>query len=73
MTATSARLAEVGFDQPYGVPLSLKRQVSAGRGVEHFLEGDLRVDGDTLIVDTRMYDSRNARLVDPPMAPAWER
>jgi tetratricopeptide (TPR) repeat protein/TolB-like protein len=57
------RLAEAGFDLPYDVPLSLKRQLTEARGVEHFLEGELDRDGDTLVATTRLYETRNAREV----------
>ena len=57
-------LTEAGFDLPYGVPLALKRQLSEGRGVGHFLAGELSArDGDTLVVSTRLYETRNAREV----------
>ena len=57
-------LTEAGFELPYGVPLALKRQLAEARGVGHFLEGDL-LDrtGDTLVVRTRLYQTRNAREV----------
>ncbi len=57
-------LAEAGFELPYGVPLALKRQLAEARGVGHFLEGELLdQDGDTLVVRTRLYETRNAREV----------
>ena len=57
-------LAEAGFELPYGVPLALKRELAEVRGVRHFLEGDL-LDraGDTLVVRTRLYETRNAHEV----------
>jgi tetratricopeptide (TPR) repeat protein len=58
------RLNEAGFALPYGVPLALKRQLAEARGVGHFLEGELlEGDGDTLVVRTRLYETRNAREV----------
>lgn len=57
-------LGEAGFDVPYDVPLALKRQLSQARGVGHFLAGELSGrDGDTLVVSTRLYETRNAREV----------
>jgi tetratricopeptide (TPR) repeat protein/TolB-like protein len=57
-------LTEAGFDVPYDVPLALKRQLSGARGVGHFLTGELSErDGDTLVVATRLYETRNAREV----------
>ena len=57
-------LREAGFELPYDVPLALKRQLAEGRGVGHFVEGELlERDGDTLVVRTRMYETRNARQV----------
>ena len=57
------RLAEAGFELPYDVPLSLKRRLTEVAGVEHFLEGELDRDGDTLVALTRLYETRNAREV----------
>ena len=46
------------------IPLALKRQLSEARGVGHFLAGELSArDGDTLVVATRLYETRNAREV----------
>ncbi len=57
-------LSEAGFVLPYGVPLALKRQLAAARGVGHFLEGELLPpDGDSLVVRTHLYESRNAHEV----------
>jgi len=57
-------LAEAGFELPYGIPLALKRQLADARGVGHFLEGELLDrDGDTLVVRTRLYETRSAREV----------
>jgi len=57
-------LAEAGFPLPYGVPLALKRRLAQARAVGHFLVGELLDgDGDTLVVRTRLYETRNAREV----------
>ncbi len=57
-------LNEAGFELPYGVPLVLKRELSEAAGVGHFLEGELlERDGETLVVRTRLYETRNAREV----------
>jgi len=57
-------LGEAGFDLPYDIPLALKRQLSEARGVGHFLVGELSPrDGDTLVVTTRLYETRNAREI----------
>jgi tetratricopeptide (TPR) repeat protein/TolB-like protein len=58
------RLDQAGFELPYGIPLALKREIAEARGVGHFLEGEVldRV-GDTLVVRTRLYETRNAREV----------
>ena len=57
-------LNEAGFELPYDVPLALKRQLAGARGVGHFLAGELLdPDGDTLVVSTRLYATRNAREV----------
>lgn len=57
-------LNEAGFELPYDVPLALKRRLAEGRGVGHFVEGELlERDGDTLVVRTRLYETRNARQI----------
>lgn len=54
-------LREAGFQQAVGVPLTLKRQGAERLSLGHFLDGDLDLDGDTLVVTTRLYETRNAR------------
>ena len=57
-------LRQAGFDLPYGVPLALKRQLAEAVSVGHFLIGEiLEQDGDTLVVRTSLYETRNAREV----------
>ena len=57
-------LSAAGFELPYEVPLALKRRLAAERGVGHFLEGEILAgQDDTLIVETRLYETRNARLI----------
>lgn len=57
-------LNEAGFELPYGIPLALKRRLAEGQSVGHFLEGEiLEPAGDTLVVRTRLYETRNAREV----------
>jgi tetratricopeptide (TPR) repeat protein len=57
-------LREAGFDLPYGVPLALRRQLSEATGAGHFLLGEiLEPAGDTLVVRTSLYETRNAREV----------
>ncbi len=57
-------LNEAGFELPYDVPLALKRQLSEAMGVGHFVVGDLLPrDGDTLVVRTRLYETRTAREI----------
>jgi tetratricopeptide (TPR) repeat protein len=57
-------LREDGFDGPHEVPLALKRQLSESRGVGYFLEGEiLEPSGDTIVARTRLYETRNARVV----------
>jgi tetratricopeptide (TPR) repeat protein/TolB-like protein len=57
------RLAEAGFDLTDNIPLSLKREAAERRSVGHFMGGAVRTDGDTLVIETRLYETRNARLV----------
>jgi tetratricopeptide (TPR) repeat protein len=57
-------LREAGFELPYDVPLALKRQLAEATGVGHFLLGEIAEgDGDTLVVRTLLYETRNAREV----------
>jgi tetratricopeptide (TPR) repeat protein len=57
------RLAEAGFDLTDNIPLSLKREAAERRSVGHFMDGAVRTDGDTLVIETRLYETRNARQV----------
>ncbi len=57
-------LREAGFELPYGVPLALRRQLSEATGAGHFLVGEVVEQvGDTLVVRTLLYETRNAREV----------
>ncbi|MCL7959982.1 MAG: tetratricopeptide repeat protein [marine benthic group bacterium] len=57
-------LAEAGFEVPYDVPLALKRRLAERTGVGHFLVGEIAgQEGDSLVVRTRLYETRNAREV----------
>lgn len=57
------RLREAGFEGPVGIPLTVKRREAERMSVGHFFDGSVSVDGDTLNVVTRLYDSRTARQV----------
>jgi tetratricopeptide (TPR) repeat protein len=57
------RLSASGFDRPANVPLPLKREVAESRNLGHLLEGSVRVELDTFVVETRLYETRNARRV----------
>ena len=53
-----------GYAPPYeAVPLSLLRDVAERSGVDRFLAGQFRRNEDTLLVDTRLYDTHNSRIV----------
>ncbi|MCL7991842.1 MAG: tetratricopeptide repeat protein, partial [marine benthic group bacterium] len=57
-------LSAAGFELPYEVPLAMKRRLAAERGVGHFLEGEITAErDDTLVVETKLYETRNARLI----------
>jgi tetratricopeptide (TPR) repeat protein len=60
-------IREAGFEVTDRLPLSLKRQVAEQRNVGHFLEGEVRREADTLVIETRLYDTRSARLVGSRM------
>lgn len=57
------RLTEAGFGLTSHVPLSLKRETAERRSVGHFMDGVIRTDGDGLVIETRLYDTRTARQV----------
>jgi len=58
------RLREAGFETPRRIPLPLKRQVTESRGVGYFATGELLARaGDSLVVRTHLYETRNARQV----------
>jgi thioredoxin-like negative regulator of GroEL len=54
-------IREAGFERNATLPLSLKRQVAEQRNVGHFLEGEVRREADTLVIETRLYQTRTAR------------
>jgi tetratricopeptide (TPR) repeat protein/TolB-like protein len=57
-------LREAGFETPHDIPLALKRTLSESRGVDHFLSGEIvESRGDSIVVRTRLYETRNARVV----------
>ena len=65
VTADAVRefLAEAGFDLTDNIPLSLKREAAERRSLGHFMDGGVQTDGDGLVVETRLYETRNARRV----------
>ena len=56
-------LTEAGFDEPVGLPLTLKRSGAERLSLGHFLDGEVDRDGDTLVVRTRLYETHSARQV----------
>lgn len=63
-TSVTDRLDREGYSPPFeAVPMSLLREVADRSGVERFLAGEFRKAGDTLVVDTRLYDTQNSRMV----------
>lgn len=57
------RLVQAGFDPTDKIPLSLKREAAERRSLAYFMEGAIRTDGDTLVIETSLYDTRTARQV----------
>lgn len=57
------RLAEEGFAPGEEIPLALKRAAAQQRGTDHFVDGTFRRDGDSLVVRTRLYETRTGRQV----------
>ena len=57
------RLAEAGFGLNDAIPLSLKREAAERRSIDHFMDGSVRSEAGTLVVETRLYETRNARQV----------
>lgn len=48
------------FDQ---IPLTLKRAAAQRRSLDYFLEGSFGKDGSVVVIETRLYDTRRARVV----------
>jgi len=61
-TRVTEQIQEAGFERNDRLPLSLKRQAAEQRNVGHFLEGEVRREADTLVIETRLYETRTARL-----------
>ena len=57
------RLAEAGFGPTDHVPLSLKRATAERRSIGQFMDGTVRKDGNGLVIETRLYNTRTARNV----------
>lgn len=57
------RLAEAGFQLNDAIPLSLKREAAERRSIDYFMDGSLRSEAGSLVVDTRLYATRSARQV----------
>lgn len=61
--STVEGLQMAGYEPPFeSVPLSLLRELAERSGIERFLAGSIQIDGDTLSVETRLYETTNARL-----------
>lgn len=56
-------LQEAGVAPNAPVPLPLKRQAAELLGVEHFMDGEFRSRGDTLVLTTRLYRTVTGRQV----------
>ncbi len=63
-TRITEQIQEAGFERNDRLPLSLKRQVAERQNVGHFLEGEVRREADTLVIETRLYETRTARLAE---------
>jgi len=57
------RLEQAGFSLTDQIPLSLKREAAERRSLEHFMDGAVRKDGATLVVETRLYDTHRGSLI----------
>jgi tetratricopeptide (TPR) repeat protein len=55
------QLAEAGFGYGDRVPLTLKREAAERRSMPYFMSGVIRRDGATLVIETLLYDTNNAR------------
>lgn len=55
------RLAEAGLGTTDRIPLSLKREAAERRSLPNFLAGTVRREGPTLVIETRLYETRSAR------------
>jgi len=57
------RLAEAGFELGDRIPLSLKREAAERRSMPYFMDGSIRSDGEAFDIETRLYNTRSARLL----------
>jgi len=55
-------VGEAGIPDGARIPLPLKHQAAETIGVDFFLAGEYRAEGDTLAVTTRLYQTGTARL-----------
>ena len=55
------RLAESGFDRNDRIPLSLKREATEQRNLDYFLAGNFSMEGEALVVETRLHATHSAR------------
>ncbi len=57
------RFAQAGFDPGDDIPLSLKREAAERRSLPQFVAGVIRGQSGALEVETRLYETRSARLL----------
>lgn len=59
--APGGPLAEAGFPNGVGVPLTLKRQVAKDHNTEYFIDGSFAWDGEQYTIRSRLYETARGR------------
>jgi len=57
------RLVEAGYEDAVGLPVTLMKRYAEQRHANYFLFGELDKEGDLLVLDARLFDTKLTRLV----------
>jgi len=58
-----SRIADAGYDDAVGLPVTLMKRYAEQRHTNYFLFGNLDKNGDLLVLDVSLFDTKLARLV----------